>query len=96
MAKIQTKCIILGRMKRKDNTKEEYPCFISFFSINDPHKTGVVPDKINDYEDIHKIIIKGLNVNYLLAGNDIVINDLEYVEITVDSAHIIITGKQNK
>jgi hypothetical protein len=96
MAKIKTKCVIIGRMKRKDNTKEDYPCFISFFGINDPHKTGEVPDKINDYEDIHKIIIEGLDVNYLLAGNDIVINDLEYVEIKVDKQHVIVTGKQSR
>jgi hypothetical protein len=96
MAKIKTKCIIIGRMKRKDNTKDDYPCFISFFNINDPHKTGEVPDKVNDYENIHKIIIQGLDINYLLAGNHTIINNLEYVEIKIEYQHIIVTGKQSK
>jgi hypothetical protein len=96
MDKYKTKSVIIGRKKRKDKTRDDHPCFITLFSVNDPHKSGEVPDKILDYENIHKLVIKGCDINYLLAGNDLVINDLEYIEVEVDGPHIYINGKQKK
>lgn len=90
-----TKSIIIGRMKRDNKDDEVYPCFVSLFDINDPHKTAEVPKEQFKFENMHKILLEGFEkVNYLLAGNDIVINDLEYVQIKEDSPHLIITGKQ--
>ena len=62
--------------------------------MNDPHKSGQVPKKMLDFPKIHKVSIKGLDVNYLLPGNDIIVNDLESIEVEVDEPHIVITGKQ--
>ena len=72
------------------------PVFISLFDINDPHKTNRVPRKRFDFDKgIHKIILKDLEVDYLLAGHDILINNLEEIDFKDDKlGHLIITGKQ--
>lgn len=95
--KYKTKSIIIGRKKSGDNP-EVRPCFIALFDMNDPHKKNEVPAKIIDYDKIHKVVIKGLNINYLLPGNDLVINDLEFIHIKEDpnKPHLTITGEQNK
>jgi len=92
--KYTTKSIIIGRMKRKSKEDLAYPCFITMFDINDPHKSGKVPKKIVEFENIDKIIIDRFRINYLLAGNDIVINDLEYINIEKKKDTIIVSGKQ--
>ncbi|MBN2457555.1 hypothetical protein JXB31_00300 [Candidatus Woesearchaeota archaeon] len=96
MEKYKAKSIIIGRKKRKDSSREDYPCFIAIFDINDPQKGGNVPKKIIDYEDIHKVMISGCDINYLLAGNDLVVNDLESFEVETKGKHIIIKGKHIK
>jgi len=95
--KVKTKSAIIGKMKKK----EEYdgmdrPIFVSLFDINDPHKTDKAPKKRYDFkEGIHKIILKGLEVDYLLVGHDILINNLEELEFYDDKVgHLIVTGKQ--
>ncbi|MFP4403316.1 MAG: hypothetical protein ACLFPJ_03125 [Candidatus Woesearchaeota archaeon] len=93
--KFKTKSIIVGRMKREDKDDDLYPCFVSLFDINDPHKTAEVPKEQIKFDKLHKIILKDLNMNYLLAGNDIVINDLESVELIYESPHLTIKGIQN-
>jgi hypothetical protein len=94
--KYKTKSAIIGRKKREKADDISCPCFISLFSMNNPHISGKVPDKILEYRKIHKIIITGLNINYLLGGNDLVINDLAEIEVMHDGGHINITGKQKK
>ena len=96
MTKYKTKSVIIGRMKRKDKNRDDYPCFISLFDINDPHKSGQVPKKMFDFDSVHKIVLTGFDVNYLPAGNDLVINNLDYIDIEVDGPHIYLTGKQRK
>jgi hypothetical protein len=92
--KYKAKSIIIGRKKRPNKEQEDYPCFINLFTMNDPHKSGKVPEKMLDFPKIHKVMIRGLDVNYLLPGNDIVINNLKSVDIEVDEPHIIVTGSQ--
>ncbi|MEM4267989.1 MAG: hypothetical protein QXK37_04110 [Candidatus Woesearchaeota archaeon] len=93
----KTKSVVIGRMKRKSKDDTEYPCFISlFYAVNDPHKSGLAPDKILQYEKVHKVVIEGLVVNYLPLGNDIVINELEEIDVMVNGPHIFLRGKQNK
>lgn len=88
----KTKSIIVGR--KKGGTEDFKPCFIAFFKVNNPHQKNIVPDKILEFTKIHKIIVEGMHVNYLLPGNDIVINDLEKIEIVRDGEHIHLKGKQ--
>jgi len=90
----KAKSIIVGRKKRENETDEAYPCFISLFDINNPHTSGKVPKQILDIPLVHKVIITGLDVNYLVEGNDIVINDLEKIEVKVDEGHVYIKGVQ--
>ena len=95
------KSIIVGRKKREAKDKEKdslnRPCFVSLFDTNDPHKKNLEPLEILDFEGVHKIILSEMNIDYLLAGNDLVINDLEFIEIEKDSVgHLIINGKQKK
>lgn len=89
----KTKSAIIGRKKR-ENDNDSYPCFVSLFNINNPHTSGQVPEKIIDFPKTHKVIITGLDINYLLEGNDLVINDLESIEIECHSGHLHIKGKQ--
>ena len=97
MLKVKTKSAIIGKLKKEsDYDGMDRPVFISLFDINDPHKTNKVPKKRYDFkEGIHKLIIKDLEVNYLLAGHDILINDLQELEFNKDKeGHLVITGKQ--
>ena len=93
--KYETKSAILGRSGKRDDDGNG-PVFIHLFNKNDPHKSDVVPEKFIDFEKIHKIMFKGLDLSYLLSGSDILINDLEYIEIEEDSAssgNLIVSGK---
>jgi len=94
MKTYKTKSIIIGRKQKYAENPDVRPCFISLFDKNDPHKTGEVPFEILEFEKVHKVIIKGMDINYLLPGNDIVINDLEFISIKTEGPHIILFGKQ--
>ena len=96
MAKYKTKSILIGRKKQYQDNLDVRPCFISLFNGNNPHKTGETPFEILDFEKVHSVTIDGLQMQYLLPGNDIVANDLEYIEIKVDGPHIFLTGRQTK
>lgn len=88
----EAKSIIVGRKKREDKTQEGKPCFVAIYkSINNPHTSGKVPDEIVDFEDMHKVIINNpVSLNYLLEGNDLVINDLQSIEVRDDGGHLVI------
>jgi hypothetical protein len=94
--KYKTKSVIVGRKKREKEEDISYPCFVSFFSVNNPHTSGKVPDKILEFKKTHKVIITGLDINYLLGGNDLVINDLTEINLKHDNGHVHLTGKQKK
>ena len=92
------KSAIVGRSGKRDE-EGNGPVFVHLFSQNNPHKSNIVPEKFIDFEKIHKIIFKGLDLSYLLAGSDILINDLEFIEIEEDKSskgNLVISGKQVK
>ena len=91
-----TKSAIIGRKQHNEGDDQNRPCFVSLFKMNDPHKKNEVPDKILEFESIHKVIITGLDVNYLLPGNDLVINNLEHIDVKEDKEkpHLLVSGKQ--
>ncbi|AJF62035.1 TPA: hypothetical protein HA239_00595 [Candidatus Woesearchaeota archaeon] len=97
--KYKTKSAIIGRAGKRDEDGNG-PVFIHLFNQNDPHKTAAVPEKfVDDHTKIHKIIFRGLDLSFLLAGSDILINNLEYLEVMEDPksrGNLIITGKQKK
>jgi hypothetical protein len=91
----KTKSIIIGRKKRERETDDDYPCFISLFSVNNPHVSGKVPDKILEFRHTDRVEITGLDILYLPGGNDLVINNLSEVEVMHEiGGHIYISGKQ--
>ena len=92
--KYKTKSVLIARKKSYDDDFSRRPCFISLFEENDPHLSVKGPREVVEFEKIHKVVIKGLNVDYLLPGNDIVINDLLEVEVEEHDDHIYVTGKQ--
>ena len=92
--KYKTKSVLIARKKSYDDDFSRRPCFISLFEENDPHLSVKGPREVVEFEKIHKVVIKGSNVDYLLPGNDIVINDLLEVEVEEHDDHIYVTGKQ--
>lgn len=96
MPTYKTKSIIIGRKKRSNPNDDNRPCFVALFDMNNPHKQSKAPNKILDFETKHRIMIKGLDLSYLLEGNDIVINDLKEISVEEEGYHVIITGKQDK
>lgn len=94
MAKYKTKSILIGRKKHYEDDDNVRPCFISLFNENNPHKSGETPFEILDFEKMHKVSIENLKVHYLLPGNDLVINDLEYIELNIDGTDLLLSGRQ--
>lgn len=97
MAEYKTKSAIIGK-KGKMDENENFPIFVNLFDVNDPHKDpDTIPKKFLEFESIHKIIIKGLTVEYLLIGKDMVLNNLESINLNVEEdGHLVITGKQTE
>ena len=95
MEEFETKSAIIGKKGSRDE-QESYPIFVNLFDENDPHKNPkTMPKRFLEYTGIHKIMIKGLDVEYLLIGKDIVINNLKKIRISVDEVgHLIIDGNQ--
>lgn len=96
--KYNAKSVIIGRKKRKSQDDDFSPCFVALFSINKPHKSGQVPDKILDFDDVRKVTISGLSCEYHLQGSDIVIDNIIDLsideEVQKDCKVIRISGKQ--
>ena len=92
--KYKTKSIIVGKKRKLFGKFGRVSLFISLSKVNNPHLTDKGFIDTLEYDKIHRVIIKDLDVNYLFPGNDIVVNDLEYVNINIDGQHIILSGKQ--
>ncbi|MEM0231468.1 MAG: hypothetical protein QXW00_03635 [Candidatus Woesearchaeota archaeon] len=90
---------ILGRKEKKEHDDnavlETAPIFINLCTKNNPHLTAEIPFKFLEFK-VHKVIIRGLDVYYLIPGTDIVINNLEYLDVEQDGPHLYISGKQKK
>ncbi len=93
--KYNTQSAIIGRSGKRDEFGNG-PVFIHLFNENDPHKKNIVPEEFIDFQKIHKIIFQDVTLSYLLAGSDILINDLEYIEVDEDKeskGNLIVKGK---
>jgi hypothetical protein len=78
--KYKTKSLLVTRLPRK-GSNEFKTASIKLFKINDPHKTTELPTKMLEYENIEKIVLKNLEIDYYLEGNDLIINNLKEVSI---------------
>lgn len=92
----KTKSVIIGKKGGIDEN-ENYPVFVNLFDVNDPHKDpNTVPKKFLEYK-IHKIVLKGLTVEYLLIGKDMVINNLKKIKLSYEGhGHLIVEGEQEE
>ena len=95
------KSVILGKKDKKggfdddDKYLETAQVFVSLCTKNDPHITAEIAFKFLDFE-VHKVVIRGLDVYYLIPGTDLVINNLDYIDVESDGPHLYISGKQKK
>lgn len=88
--KYDTKSVLVTRFPRKDDN-EFKTASIKLFNINDPHKTEEMPIESLEFENIEKIIMKNIEIDYYLEGNDIIINDLEHVSIEQEGNSVVIS-----
>jgi len=92
--KYKAKSILIARKSRKNKEDLDHrPCFISLFEENEPHKNPKGPREVIEFDRKHRVEIEGLNVHYLLPGNDIVINNLEEIEVVEEGDNLKITGQ---
>ena len=96
--KYKTKSVIIGRTKRDKKAKAKddmfRPCFIALYDSNNPHLKSHPPKQIIEFDKVDKINLENFKVDYLLAGNDLVVNDLEYVDVTKKGNQVFLNGKQ--
>jgi hypothetical protein len=95
--KLQAKSVLIGKTKKEEGYDgTDRPVFLSTFNENDPHLNCQGPIERYDFKKgIHKLIIQDLKIDYLLAGHDIVINNLKELIVEQDGkGHLILKGKQ--
>lgn len=69
---------------------------MSFFEENNPHLNTNGPKEVLEFDRKHKVIINGLDIHYLLPGNDIVINDLEELTVEENGEEVHVFGRQKR
>jgi len=90
----KVKSVVISRKPGKDKDGL-WSAFIGLFGENNPHLKAKSPIDVLEIKEIEKVRIKELkNISYYLMGNDIVINDLEEVTISVADNIVTLTGKQ--
>ena len=89
----KAKCIMIGRLPRKDGD-EFKTCVIKFFDNNNAHKTGEFPTDEMEFSNVENVRIRRLNVSYYLEGNDILVNDLSDVRIIRKGNCMVVRGFQ--
>lgn len=95
--KVNAKSILIGKKKKEENYEgNDRPVFVSMFEKNNPHLNCQVPKERFDFDKgVCKIVLDGLKVDYLLAGHDIVINNLKEASIEKNKkGDLIIKGRQ--
>ena len=92
MAEYKTKSVIIGRKKDAGRLF----AFIALFDINNPHKSADPPKKIIEFPGCRNVRIYDCNIKYMIAGNDIIINDLENIEVEEKEGRVTVKGHQNK
>jgi hypothetical protein len=96
--KIKCRSALIGREGKRDE-QGRAPFFVELFDVNDPHLKAEVPKKRLDFNKIDNVIIRGLDMEYLVGGSDMLINDLVEIEVGLEKGnkeHLLIKGKQKK
>jgi len=97
LKKYNYKSVLIARKKRTNPEDFNHrPCFMSFFEENNPHLNTNGPKEVLEFDRKHKVIINGLDIHYLLPGNDIVINDLEELTVEENGEEVHVFGRQKR
>ncbi len=96
MVRYKAKSALIARKKSYEDDFSHRPCFVSLFDENNPHLSIKGPREVLEFSKIHKVVINGLDVDYLLPGNDIVINDLSEITIEEKGDFVYVKGKQTR
>ena len=95
MESFRNKSIIISRKLEKDSAGQRSSVQIALFGENNPHLKGKVPFKVLEYTGIEKVRIKKLeNVSFYLEGQDLVINNLVELNLSLGAGIITLSGKQ--
>ena len=75
----KAKSLIIGRKKTGDDS---YSVLVNLFAVDDPHLSTDSPVSSFEYHDKALVVEKSNQFKFLPAGNDIVINSIEGVDIS--------------
>ncbi len=92
----ETKSVVISRKPGKDKDGL-WRALIALFDDNNPHLKAKVPFKTVEIEDVVKIRLRDLaNVSFYLMGNDLVINNMLYIDVDFDenTRIVTLTGEQ--
>lgn len=96
MVRFETKSVVVSRKPGKDKDGL-FRAVLGLFEDNNPHLKAKVPFKTVEFDDVVKVRLRDLrNVSLYLMGNDLVINNLVFLEAEFDeNARILtLTGEQ--
>ncbi|MBS3119893.1 hypothetical protein J4475_03655 [Candidatus Woesearchaeota archaeon] len=99
MAVTSYKCksAIIGRMhKRSKKTTERLDTLLAFVNLCDksnPIRNNVMPFKFLEFE-VQDVKIKGLDVDFMIDGSDIVLDNLSSLSLEVEDDVLVISGEQ--
>ncbi len=94
MATYKVKSITVSRKPscKKDGT---WSAFIGLFDENNPHLKAKEPIDVLEIKNVEKIRINELrNISYYLAGNDVVVNNLIELNVSIKNNIVTLTGRQ--
>jgi hypothetical protein len=81
MTRYEAKSVVFGRKPRVEG--DEFKCaFFKIYSIDNPLKNESFPEKELDFPNTEKVEIRGIDVDYYLEGNDLVIDNITAITIT--------------
>jgi len=90
---VDFKSILVARKPRKEEEDVFKTAIVKMFNSNDPHVTGKMPDKEEEYSNIEKVMIKGFDVKFETEGNDIILNDAGKVLIEREGSVLFLLKK---
>jgi hypothetical protein len=96
--KVMTTSVLISRDDSEKQSDNVHPtAVLRLFNINNPHKRhNVFPTHVFRFTNIEKVRPMRLNFSFYLAGDDIVINDLEELYILHEGTKIILKGYQHE
>lgn len=88
----ETKSFIVTKIRKPSENEPYYnrSCRVYLFDVNDPHLSTIEPKEILEFDGVHKVVIKGFEVGFLLAGNDMLVNNAKRISVKRGNGHLAI------